>query len=164
MLEFFDYTTRRGALLPFIPKIYEMFKENAQKDSAAGYQMPEHIITWKQKINSQLVDINRRFLIAADGDNLAGLLFYRYEKTDIYIEDLQLSWIFRNNAQVLEGLLKKVEYDPLSKEAIFFASNRLKVDVDAELLKTKRDEWENLGSYREAANLLKIRYNRGFNV
>ncbi|MCL2216027.1 MAG: hypothetical protein FWB91_03285 [Defluviitaleaceae bacterium] len=167
MLEFNDLSNRRGALVPMLAKIHAMFSENATKDTISGIAPPEHIITWRQKMGGRLVDVNRRFLVAQDGDMLAGIFIYRYDNTDIYIEELQIAWAFRNNSQVLEGLLKKLEFDHSTKDATFFAGERIKIEADKEKLasvglgETHENGWEKIGSLAQAINAMKLRYNRG---
>jgi len=166
MLEFNDYSNRRGAIVPLLSKIHAIFAENAAKDTMAGIAPPEHIITWRQKMNSQVLDINRRFLVAQEGSTLAGIFIYRYDGANIYIEELQILWAYRNNPTVLEGLLKKLEYDTGAKDATFFASERVKMDADKEKLAavglgdTHQDGWEKIGSLSMTVNAMKIRYNR----
>lgn len=167
MIEIHDYSGRRGALVPFFPKIHAMLKENAERDKMAGLEPPEHIVTWTQKLRKVLLDINRRFIVAADGGNLAGVFFYRYDATKVFIEDLQIAWAYRNNPNVIEGFLKKLEYDQAAKDATFYASERVKIDSDKEILAAKgfktthEDGWEELGTLQQAAGAIKIRYSRG---
>jgi len=166
MLEFFDYSNRRGTLVGLLPNIHKLLTENANRDKLAGIQPPEHIVTWSQKMKTQLLDINRRFLVAMEGKILAGILFYRYEGTNLYIEDLHVTWAFRNKPHVAEGLLKRLEYDANAKNAAFYASERIKTDADKEILasvgfkETHKDGWESLGSMSTAIGILKLRYNR----
>jgi len=166
MLEFIDYSNRRGALVGLQPSIYNMQKENALRDKLSVIHPPEHIVTWSQKMKANLLDIHRRFLVAMDGKVLAGILFYRYQGTHLYIEDLQIAWAYRKNWAVVEGLLKKLEYDTNAKDATFFASERIKSDADKEILasvgfkETHEGGWENLGGMSAAIGQLKLRYNR----
>ena len=166
MLEFFDYSNRRGVLVGWLPKVHAMLKDNAHRDQLAGIQPPEHIVTWSQKMKAQLLDISRRFLVATKGTMLAGILFYRYEDGNLYIEDLHINWAFRKNPQVVEGLLKKLEFDTNAKNAAFYASERIKSDADKEILasvgfkESHEGGWENLGSMSTAVGILKLRYNR----
>ena len=134
MLEFLDCSSRRGVLVPLIPKLHAMLTENATKDKTSGMAPPEHLITWRQKINAQLVDINRRFIYAMDNGSLAGIFFYRYQGTDIYIEDVQIAWTHRTNPQILEGMIKKLEYDGGARGATYFASDRIKIEANEEIL------------------------------
>ncbi|MCL2840545.1 MAG: hypothetical protein FWE05_07190 [Defluviitaleaceae bacterium] len=167
MLTFIDYSSRRGALVPLLPKMHKMFTENAMNDTLSGIAPPENIIIWRQKMSSRLVDISRRFLVAYDTDVLVGILIYRYDSTDIYIEELQISWLYRDNPNVLEGLIKKLEYDSGTKDATFFASERIKIEADKEKLaavgisEARENGWEKLGSLPVTIAALKIRYNRG---
>jgi hypothetical protein len=120
-----DYSNRRGVLVPLLPKVHALLKEIAERDKISGLETPEHVITWQQKKRKELTEINRRFLIAMDGEILAGIFFYRYEGKKIFLEDVQTAWAYRNNPRVMEGFLKKLEYDAGTKDAIFFASKVL---------------------------------------
>jgi len=176
MLEFFDYSNRRGVMVQFLPGVHALLLNNSQKDKLACLPPPEHIITWQQRLRNELLDINRRFLIAVNkteprrpgekNANVAGVFFYRYSGNDIYIEELQIAWDLRNDPQVLEGLMKKLEFDIGTKEVTFFAGERIKVESDKEqlaaklLTKTNAENWENLGNLKAAINALKFRYNR----
>ena len=166
MLEFFDYSNRRGVLVGWLPKIHTLLKNNALRDTLAGIQPPEHIVTWTQKMKAGLLDINRRFLVATEGTMLAGILFYRHENGNVYIEDLHVDWAFRKNPQVVEGLLKKLEFDTNAKDATFYASERIKSDADKEILasvgfkESHEGGWENLGGLSTTIGILKLRYNR----
>ncbi|MCL1884842.1 MAG: hypothetical protein FWF81_13945 [Defluviitaleaceae bacterium] len=166
-MEIKDFSGRRGVLVPIFPKIHAMLKENSEKDRISGLKPPEHVITWQQKMRSTLVDNNRRFFVAMDGNNLAGIFFYRYDGNKIYIEDVHVAWAYRRNALVIDGFLKKLEYDQGTKDATFFVGERIKLEVDKEILASKgfkdehEDGWERLGTLQEAIAALKIRYNRG---
>lgn len=166
MLEFIDYSSRRGAVVTLLPKVHALLTENANRDKLAGIQAPEHLVTWSQKMKSGLLDIQRRFIVAVDGGVLAGLLFYRYQDTSLYIEDLHVAWVYRKNPLVVEGLLKKLEWDSNAKDATFFASERIKSEADKEILASvgfkqqHENGWENLGGMSAAVGALKLRYNR----
>ena len=118
-------------------------------------------------MGKNLSDVNRRFLVALDGPVLAGVFFYRYEGSNIYVEDLQINWAYRNNPKVLEGLLKKLDYDHGTKDAIFYAGERIKAEADKEMLasvgikEVHENGWEQLGKLSSAVAALKLRYNRG---
>ena len=166
MLEFIDFSSRRGGVVNLLPKIHQLLKQNANNDKLAGNEPPEHIVTWSQKIKTQLLDIDRRFLVAKDNGILAGFLFYRHDGGSLYIEDLQVAWNFRNNPAVVEGLLKKLEFDAAARDAEFFASERVKSEADKEILASVgfkqvfEDGWEKLGTMTSAIGILKLRYNR----
>jgi len=171
MLEFIDYSSRRGAMVALLPKIHALLTEIAVRDKIAGITPPEHLVTWQHKARKELLEVHRHFLVAMDGNMLAGLFFYRYdkdskEKNNVYIEDVQIAWIFQKNALVLEGLLKKLEYDADARNATFFASDRIRIETNKEILASvgfkekKEGEWENLGNFKEMANALKVRYSR----
>jgi len=176
MLEINDYSNRRGVIVPMLPKIHAMLAENATRDKLASLEPPEHLIIWTQKMRSVLTDVNRRFFIAQDGGFLAGIFFYRYEKTDaqtdagakIFLEDVQVGWAFRNNSGVIDGFLQRLDFDAPAKDATFFASERVKSEADKEILaakgfKKELDEngYEKLGNYSQAVAAVKLRYNRG---
>ena len=166
MIEVFDRSGRRGVLVPMLKKIHELIATNALRDTAAGLPPPDNYIIWSHKMRKQLVDIKWRFLVAMDGATIAGLMFYRYLDTAIYIEELQIAWAYRKNPQVIEGLLRKLEFDPGTKVAVFYANDRMKLEPDKEILASVgfRDEheggWECLGSFADAVNAIKLRYNR----
>ena len=159
-----DYSNRRGVLVPLLPKVHALLKEIAERDKLS--EAPEHVITWQQKKRLELTDINRRFLVAMDGEILAGIFFYRYadSATKVFLEDVQVAWSYRNNPRVIEGFLKKLEYDAGTKDAAFFTSERIKHDADKEILASKglATETDNeLGSFPQMVAAMKIRYNRG---
>jgi len=164
VLQINDYSGRRGVLVQFFSRIHALLKENAERNPVLV--PPEHVITWTQKMNGVLVDVNRRFFIAIDGNNLAGIFFYRYDGDRILIEDVQTAWAYRNNPNVIEGFLKKLEYDQGTKSATFYASERVNLDADKELLATKgfkdthEGGFEKLGTLSQAAGALRLRYNR----
>lgn len=169
-MEINDYSNRRGVIVPMFSRIHAMIKENVERDKYAGLEPPEHVITWTQKMSKVVLDINRRFIVAKDGGNLAGIFFYRYDGSNIFIEDVQTAWAYRNNHNVIDGFLKKLEYDQGTKDATFFASERIKIDADKEILASKgfkvtyENGWEKLGTFSQAAAAIRIRYNRGLGV
>ncbi|MCL2225972.1 MAG: hypothetical protein FWB96_13475 [Defluviitaleaceae bacterium] len=165
-MEIHDYSSRRGALVPLLPKIHAMLKENASRDKLSVTEPPEHIISWRQKMRRTIVDINRRLLVALDGGSLAGIFFYRYDGANIYIEDVQTAWTYRKNPAVIEGFLKRLEYDAGTKTATFFVGERVKIEADKEMLAAKgfkeahEGGWEKLGTLSQAAAAIKLRYGR----
>ncbi|MCL2577219.1 MAG: hypothetical protein FWE27_04115 [Defluviitaleaceae bacterium] len=167
MLEINDYSSRRGVLVPMLPKIHEMLKINAERDKLSGLEPPEHIIMWQQKMRKSITDINRRLFVALDGGILAGIFFYRYDGENIFIEDVHTAWAYRNNPGVIDGFLKRLEYDAGTKNATFFVGERVKIDADKEMLaakgfkETHTDGWEKLGTREQASAAIKLRYNRG---
>jgi hypothetical protein len=174
MMEFIDYSSRRGAIVPLLPKIHALLKELAEKDKLCGLESPVNITLWKQKINPQLLDVSRRFLFAMEigGEKreIAGFLFYRCDPREpgkLYIEEMQIAWSCKNKAAAVAGLIAKLETDPGAKTAVFFGSERLRLMADKELLaevgfrETFPDGWEPLGNIKEAVGSLKLRYNRG---
>lgn len=166
MISVFDHSSRRGALVPMLNKIHALIAENAARDTLAGVEPPQNLILWTHKMRKHLVDIKWRFLVATDATNLAGLMFYRYEGNAIYIEEMHVAWAHRNNPQVIEGLLKKLEFDQGTQDAAFYANSRMKLEVNKEILASVgfKDEheggWECLGDLAATVNALKLRYNR----
>jgi len=166
MLEVNDYSSRRGAVVPLLPKIHEMLKVNAERDKLSGLEPPEHIITWKQKMNKAITDINRRLLVALDGGILAGIFFYRHDGGNIFVEDIHVAWAYRKNAGVIDGFLKRLEYDGGTKTATFFLGERIKIDAEKEILASKgfkeahEDGWEKIGTLSQVSAEIKSRYNR----
>ncbi|MCL1878563.1 MAG: hypothetical protein FWF80_06870 [Defluviitaleaceae bacterium] len=170
MLEINDYSNRRGVIVPMLPKIHAMLVENATRDKLASLEPPEHLIVWSQKMRKVLTDVSRRFFVAQDGGFLAGIFFYRYEGEKIFIEDVQIAWAFRNNPGVIDGFLQRFDYDQGTKDATFFASERIKSEADKEMLASKgfkkelEDGWERLGTYSQAVAAIKLRYNRSVSI
>ena len=179
MLEVHDYSNRRGVLVAMLPAIYDIFTENAREDKLSKSAHPENIIFWKQKMNRHLVDVSRRYLVVNDGALLAGLLFYRLqpevEKIRIYIEDMQVARPWRKNPSVVDLLISRLENAPMVKDAVFFASNRIRIEANKDLLepvsidpshykspgllKENQDgQWEMLGDLKSATSALKTRY------
>jgi len=163
-METVDFSNRRGALVGLLPHIYAILKDNAANDKSLRAKAPEHMVTWLQKAKRNLTDINRRFIVCMDAMVLAGYLFYRYKGKDIHIDDLQIAWNYRGDANILNGMLKKLEYDPGTKDAIFYAGEAIKVPKDTEILESVGfvhdfgSEGENLGSLGATVNALKSRY------
>jgi len=191
MITAFDYSFRRGVLVPLLKQIYTIISQNV-----AG---TENIITWQQKMRKNLIDINWRFIIAVDGANLLGFIFYRYanshkEQLDfalcenairtlqadcrakfdttqnqiaIYIEEMQIAKGCMANQLVLDSLVKKLEQDQGTKDATLFANDRMKKKLNKEILASVgfkdviEGGWENLGGLTSTINALKIRYSRG---
>ena len=167
MLKVTDYSTHRGGVVTLLPKIHAMFKENARNDKAGVLKNPGHIITWQQLIKKQLTDINRRFIIATYQTELAGLLFYRYENGNAYIEEMQFATAHKNQVAAFDALFKKVEMDPKAHGAVFFVSDRIKLERNKEILASVgfkdsvENGYEKLGSLAEAASSLKLRFFQG---
>ena len=158
MIEVYDHSSRRGALVPMLKKIHALIAENVATT--------EHVIFWSHKMRKNLVDIKWRFLIAVDGANIAGLFFYRYDGSDIYIEEMQISRAYSGNPQVAEGLLRKLEFDQGTKDAVFYANDRMQLEANKEILASvgfKEEHeggWERLGDLPATVNALKLRYIR----
>jgi|GEM_PF-6228354 len=127
-----DYSTRRGVLVPLLEKVHAMYRELAEHDKLSGLAMPEHIITWTQKRRKELVDIERRFFVALDGGELVGFFFYKHEGENILLEDVQ------GSPEVIEGFLKKLEYDTAAKDKTFYAGERIRRCADEEIVALRK--------------------------
>jgi hypothetical protein len=167
MLEIMDFSSRRGGLVPLLPKIHAMLTENAAKDVLAGYRQPENIILWKQKAYKELVETHRRFLLVTDVQSVAGLLFYHFNDSAAYIDELQTAWQYRGNTAVFNLLADKFAANKDVKACTqIFAGENIKSPADKELLasvgfkETFPGGWEPLGSLPEAVNALRLRYQR----
>ncbi len=165
MLEVNDYSNRRGALVPLMPKLHALLTENAEKDTLAAYAKPENIIFWKQKMGKAFLDIGNKFLLVTDGADIAGLMFYRIENGAAYLSQLQTAWRYRHNPAVLEMMLEKFVYNNEVKAcAKVFAGENIRSPRNKELLaavgfkETFPDGWEPLGNAAEAAGTLRARY------
>ena len=171
MPDVFDYSSRRGAIVPLLPLVHDVMKENAAKDKLRAMEPPVGIVTFRQNMGPMLLDINRRFLFAMEkkGEhrNVVGFLFYRYgEGNRVYIEDMELAWKYRGDGATVLALLAKLEFDQRVKEGDFFGSERLKKPSDKEILadvgfhESFPDGWEPLGPLKDAINALRLRYSR----
>jgi hypothetical protein len=174
MLEIIDYSSRRGAIVPLLPKVHALLKELSEKERLCGLEPPENWVTWRQKMNPLLLDVQRRYLFAIDVEKpdkreVLGYLFYRcspQEADRLYIDDMQIAWAHGINPAVAEGLINKLQNDPRAKAAMFFGSERLRKMADKEILagvgfkEHFPDGWEPLGNVREAMGALKLRYGR----
>ena len=164
MLKITDYSTHRGGVVTLLPKIHAMFKDNAQSDKTGVLKHPGHIITWQQQIKKQLTDINQRFIIATEGTELAGLLFYRYENGSAYIEEMQFAKTYENQTAAFDGIFKKLEMDKAAHGAVFYVSDRIKLERNKEILaaagfkESIENGYEKLGSLAEAAAGLRLRF------
>ena len=167
MIEINDYSGRRGVLVAMLPKIHAIMKDNAGRDKFGLTKQPEHLVTWQQKTRQTITDIRRRLIVAQDGEMIAGILFYLCDGGKVFIEDVQVAWAYRNNPTVIDGFIRRLECDPGSKDAVFFASERIKTDANTEILaskgfkKTYENGMEELGTLSQACQALKIRYSRG---
>jgi len=166
MIEITDFSGRRGAVVPILPKIHELLKTNATQDKLTSVEAPEHIVIWQQKMRRFILDINRRLFIAQDGNDVVGIFFYRHDGANIMIEEVQIAWKSRHNQLIMDGFLKKLEQDPKTRDATFFADVRIKKNSDKEMLAAKGlkdaadNEPEQLGTFGQAAAAMKIRYAR----
>ena len=172
MLEVYDYSSRRGVLVSFLPKMHELLKSNASKDKYSSIKPPSHYITWSHAEKIKLLDINRKFLIANVFQKFAGYLIYRLDASNnsIYIEALHIVYKHTKTVQIIEGLLKKLELDDNAKDAIFFVGDGVKMEENELILSSAMhkhepknvvsdsNEWENVGNFAEMANIIKIRY------
>ena len=167
MLKVTDYSNHRGGVVALLPQIHSMFKENALADKSGVLQNPGHIVTWQQKIKKQLTDINRRFIVATQRDRLVGVLFYRYDGTNAYIEEFQFQKRFESDVEAFDQIFKKLEIDKKSADAVFYVSRFVKLEKNKEILasagfkEVSEDEYEKLGSFGEARASLKLRFFAG---
>ena len=164
MLKITDFSTHRGGVVALLPKIYAMLKENALGDKSGVLRNPGHIITWQQEIKKQLTDINRRFIIATEQGEICGILFYRHENENAYIEEMQFSKNNKNQVAAFDGMFKKLELDKKSANAVFYVSDRIKLERNKEILaavgfkENIKNGYDRLGSLGEATAVLKIRF------
>ncbi len=167
MLEITDYSNRRGGLVPLLPKIHALFAENAAKDALARFAPPQNIILWKQRYHKLVVEINRRFVLVADGSAIAGLMFYHFRDKAVYLDELQVAWQYRHNQAVFNLLMDRfVNSNEVKAVTAVFAGENIKSPADKELLasvgftETFPDGWEPLGNVTDAAGALRTRYIR----
>ena len=167
MLKVTDYSSHRGGVVNLLPKIHSMYKENALADKSGVLQNPGHIVTWQQKIKKRLTDINWHFVIATQKDRLVGVLFYRYERNNAYIEEFQFHKNFEGDIEAFDQIFKKMEMDKKSSSAVFYVSRFVKLEKNKEILAsagfkdTSTDDYEQLGSFSEARASLKLRFFAG---
>ena len=135
MFEVFDYSARRGALVPLLPSIYKIICETKIKN-------PENIIFFKHRMSKLLIDINYRWIILNEKKSLAGFLFYRYSGEDIHITDLALSKSVSKPKDAISMILKKMEYDSGTKTADFYENDFL------------------LGDFKSMSDTLILRYSK----
>jgi hypothetical protein len=169
MLEVNDYSNRRGAMVPLLPKIHEMLAEASARDTVAGIKPPINYILWKQEISRRLVDIYRRWVAIMDGPVVAGVFFYHFGDKDksIYIDELRIAWAYRNNNTVINMLCDRFANDnAIKKVSSVYASENIKKESSQEILATVGFEkqfengWEPLGNPVDAAAAIKLRYSR----
>jgi hypothetical protein len=172
-MEFVDYSSRRGAIVPLFPGVHNLLKELATKDKAGAPPMPETLVIWRRKMNELLMDTERRFLFALEkkGDkrDVLGYIIYRCEARApkvIYIEDMQIARERRRDPAVVEGLINKFQLDLRTRDAQFFGGEKLKMVPDKEILAevgfrdSFPDGWEPMGNCKEAMGSLRVRYIR----
>ena len=164
MLKITDYSNHRGGVVTLLPQIHSMFKENALADRSGVLQNPGHIVTWQQKIKKLLTDINWRFIIATQRERLVGVLFYRYDGNNAYIEEFQFQKRFENDTEAYDQIFKKLEMDRKSAGAVFYVSRFIKLEKNKEILASAgfkeacADGYELLGTFNEARASLKLRF------
>jgi hypothetical protein len=169
MLEITDFSNRRGAVVPLLPKIHAMLAASANKDTVAGLKPPANYILWKQEISKQLIDISRRWVTVMDGTDVAGLLFYRFDAKgeNIYVDELRIAWAYRNNNNVITLLHDRfINDNSVKKASAVFAGANVKREANQEILATVgfeatfADGLEPLGKPADAAAAFKLRYSR----
>ena len=167
MLKVTDYSKHRGGVVTLLPQIHAMYKENALADKSGVLPNPGHIVTWQQKIKKRLTDINWRFLIATQNDKIVGVLFYRYEGNNAYVEEFQFHKNFDGDVEAFDQIFKKLEMDKKSQNAVFFVSQFVKLEKNKELLasagfkEVTEQGYELLGSLSEARASLRLRFFAG---
>ena len=167
MLKVTDYSSHRGGVVTLLPQIHSMYKQNALADKSGVLQNPGHIVTWQQKIKKRLTDINWHFIIATQKDRLAGVLFYRYDGNNAYIEEFQFHKNFEGDTEAYDQIFKKVEMDRKSAGAVFYVSQFVKLEKNKEILasagfkEVSVNGYEQLGSFAEARASLKLRFFAG---
>ena len=156
MIEVMDQSARRGAIVPLLDSVYKIIAAN-------GTPMT-HIITWKQKMSKNLVDINWRFIVAIEAGRLVGFLFYRYQGPNIYIEELHTAPDKKTDASIIQGLLAKLELDNGTKGAAFYINGRMQLAKREEMLAAVglvpelENGWQCIGNLEEVKNEIKGRY------
>ena len=167
MLKVTDYSNHRGGVVTLLPQIHSMYKENALADKSGVLQNPGHIITWQQKIKKRLTDINWKFLIATQKDRLVGVLFYRYDGANAYVEEFQFHKSFEGDTEAFDQIFKKLEMDKKSSSAVFYVSKYVKLEKNKEILASagfkefSGDGYELLGNFNEARASLRLRFFTG---
>ena len=144
MLAFYDFSARRGAMVPLLAQIYDLSLAScaAASDKRVIPSPPENFIFWRQRMYKQLVEVPRRWLVAVEGNVVAGVLFYYHENANLHIDTLHIVANHPKYTAVVVGLLDKLALDPASKDADFF--------VDGEVL----------GRWAEAKSALTLRYTK----
>ena len=156
MVSIFDFSGRRGALVPLLPSVYKLLAQNARP-------LP-HQILWQQHMRKELVDICRHFLVAKGEDGaLLGVFFYKTSPATgplIYIEDFSLTPDFANPQALVDAFVAKLALDPSVSNAQFYGNTaHIKQEKDKEILKeAPATPWEVLGDFKQMANTLKRRY------
>ena len=166
MLEILDYSARRGVVALMLDKIYSALDENASCEKLSNAKPPGNKILWKQSYKKILLETERRWLFAMEGDKIAGFVFYRLGVGGrVYLNEFLLSPDYTSDRAVFSALLDKFFYDPSVKNcAGIFAGENVRIEHDKELLASVgfRDEYEDgfqsLGGPADAAGALKIRY------
>ena len=167
MLKVTDYSNHRGGVVMLLPQIHSMYKENALADKSGVLQNPGHIVTWQQKIKKRLTDVNWHFIIATQNDRLVGVLFYRYEVGNAYIEEFQFHKNFEGDTEAFDKIFKKLEMDKKAAGAVFYVSQFVKLEKNKEILasagfkEVRADGYELLGSFSEARASLRLRFFAG---
>jgi acyl-CoA synthetase (AMP-forming)/AMP-acid ligase II len=144
----------------------------------SGLAPLQHIILWKQTMHREVTDIYRRWILARDGKNLAGLLFYRFGaglasgttgdiKGALYIHELQTAWSRRNDEVLFTMLMDKFKLDrEVAACDTCYICDRVKNEENSEILasvgfkENYPDGWKPLGSAADTVSALKLRYMR----
>ena len=150
-----DYSGRRGAIVPLLPKIYELYK-------ARGLTQ-DHYVHWSQAVRKELVDIRTKWVIAQQGTDLKGLLQYRVDADTLYVEVLLL----QPGVDVMP-VLKKFERDGVVRSCgTFYFSRNLKKTTNNEILDSvgllsepeyHENGYRRIGDLNSALTELQLRY------
>ena len=153
-----DYSARRGAIIHFFPQIYELLRDYCE--------LPNKII-WTQQIKRQIVDINRRYILAVDNSKFSnakvlGFLFFKKHDEKILID-----YFCVREKGVASALLEKFLRDDAVKAAkTFCISEAIKKEENDESLERVglldnsgfKDGYMEIGGYAETLKILKTRY------
>lgn len=112
---FTDHSARRGALVPMLKGIYGLLADNAKRTKTSEL---ENIITWQHKMRQHLVDVHWRFITAVEDTQVVGVLFYRYQGADAFLELVAVAP--RHQQAVVSGFLAKLALDTKAKDATFY--------------------------------------------
>jgi len=152
MLAAYDYSSRRGAIVPLLPRVHAILTHHSA-DKSTFITAPGNITIWRQQMNKLVIDVNRRWIIALDDKILVGFLFYRHDGNNIIIDYLQLAQGY--DIKVVELMLKKLEFDPAAREARYVKGEFVLPEIHKSPVPN-----EDLGTMAEAMTVIRQRYSR----